>query len=1850
MSNILNAVKGKLNKLKQNGMLRIVLISAFALLLIVSMTLAWYINNVGLYGMKFTTGDINFNAYVYDAEGNHKIGPIASDPENETKYINTLLIPIEDAKVGDVATAYIAVESTGSLGIKYQIAFDITGRNENSTAYLGGYKYNISNVTNYVSFNGASDLGVDKCPPPASINDEVVTIDRNAVNGKIEDKNGYEIYRIDFTLVHKNIEYTGNEINIYFNIFATQIDGDFDDDAERGYTYYCSSREDIDRARVEAYPGDIIKLSSDIVYYGDLVFNKPVNLEMNNFTLTVSGNLMYDYVLSNSLRVDAGGLGRIVVQCSKEGVGGNFQIKAPIGDVSLIGSNASTGDIAVEKNVIIDATNSMGSAGVSFNEVKISDLDGVRKVVQLESNTRATVSFDTTVATFLAVVNANNIEIINNGVIGQIDLSQMGELKQTNSPQIYILNNNDINSPIKLPIWSVKFVIDAEGKCHGNTRIIQSYSGGELDVEVSDGCDYDKNDIEIERKDFLVEQIEEGNDTRLKIYYQDIEGQVTTIRGILEDYIENIATTGCKMNEIVQLEVICVGTKSITNDDIAFMNSTAMESLKNLDMERANLYDENMSGDKAYNRLCDGAFMNVSKYETLLLPRTLVEIGNGAFKGSKIHNIITIPSGVKTFGTDWFASGYYVRFAASLPNEKAIPGLTDVKAIFVDEAYISSYKSRYSDYATRIYPTSVLDETKTHFVRNTTANEWEITYYITGEESVIGDNITISGAILKITSIYDHAYRHNYDGKEVKFADSVVKLGAGNFYDNTNIRKVELNRIVSVGDEAFAGATRLADVLFGDTLETIGDSAFLNCASLNQRIALPNTMESIGKDAFRNTTITAINTGSATTVGEYAFAGCTSLVLAELPKVQIVGIAGGNNHLFAGCTSLVSVRIPALYKANGNYMFDACVSLREIYMASNDEGVSIGSLEETFTNGCDLTRIKMFVPIELVEMYRVRTPGGILASMVYPEGEKLGEQLINGFDIGNYIVRDNGNNTYTLVTSNLDYVDSLVIPETYKDKPITRIYSAAFKNQNLTNVTLTLGKRLEVIGSNAFEGIKGLHKVDFENATSLKEIEDSAFASCTNLIQDVKLPNSMERIGASVFYKTGITSVNTGGTVSLETKAFDECVSLVYAVMPEVTTVAESGTNYLFNNCKKLVSVDMPKVTKVYGSNMFNACTSLMELYMAHGDSDVTLGTTPLSGIKTGQAKLFVPVELLAIYKDKKVVADSQIYPAGEKLGTKTVNGFEVGDYIVLKQDNGYALVTSHLDFAGDVTLPDEYNGEPIVEIYTNAFRNQTFTDVNITLGSNMATIGDYAFYGRSGLLSIYMNDVTYVGNNAFASCGISALNAPEVTTLKQNAFHRCTNLETVSIPRVQKIAEYFVFRECSNLKSVYFEDIIQIENTTFYLCVNLERIIINRLIDSDGSNMPKKMNLNSDIYCPNSTIYVPYLSKDFYGDEWSGRPVATFDISATSGTDTYILSDNNGRYTLISFIPGDSSPSLVIPNTVNAPGIGDISIHTIANNAFSSVFSTVKELTLSSTIAQLENLALSEFTTLENIYVDAQNPYFASVGGVLYSGDGRLLVRYPVGRIGAFDMTEAVYASTIAIGANAFIKVDGMTKIVFPGSLAVIDSKAFIDCTKLKTVEFTSNTPPTLMGAGIFDTSVKGFKMIIPTTNSDVILAYLTAFNFGEYEPYIDLNGAEKPTTVGIVSSIFGVGKIGTRGQQIADSALSYVGCAYVYGGTTPEGFDCSGFVQYVYQQNGIDINRTASAQLADGYEVTYEDMQPGDVIFFGTDGTVTHVGIYIGDGQFVHAQNSNTGVVVTNLAESYYANRFLYAHRIIS
>jgi len=121
---------------------------------------------------------------------------------------------------------------------------------------------------------------------------------------------------------------------------------------------------------------------------------------------------------------------------------------------------------------------------------------------------------------------------------------------------------------------------------------------------------------------------------------------------------------------------------------------------------------------------------------------------------------------------------------------------------------------------------------------------------------------------------------------------------------------------------------------------------------------------------------------------------------------------------------------------------------------------------------------------------------------------------------------------------------------------------------------------------------------------------------------------------------------------------------------------------------------------------------------------------------------------------------------------------------------------------------------------------------------------------------------------------------------------------------------------------------------------------------------------------------------------------------------------------------------------------------------------------------------------------------------------------------------------------------------------------------------------------------------------------------------------------------------------QSIIDYAKRFIGSNYSYGGSSPSGFDCSGFSQYVFNHYNINLERTADSQAGQGAYVSKSDLIAGDLVFFDTNGghnSINHVGVYIGGGRFIHSSNYRYGVIVTDLSDAYYANSYMTARRII-
>ncbi len=124
----------------------------------------------------------------------------------------------------------------------------------------------------------------------------------------------------------------------------------------------------------------------------------------------------------------------------------------------------------------------------------------------------------------------------------------------------------------------------------------------------------------------------------------------------------------------------------------------------------------------------------------------------------------------------------------------------------------------------------------------------------------------------------------------------------------------------------------------------------------------------------------------------------------------------------------------------------------------------------------------------------------------------------------------------------------------------------------------------------------------------------------------------------------------------------------------------------------------------------------------------------------------------------------------------------------------------------------------------------------------------------------------------------------------------------------------------------------------------------------------------------------------------------------------------------------------------------------------------------------------------------------------------------------------------------------------------------------------------------------------------------------------------------------------MGATGKQIIATAKQYIGVPYLWAGETPKGFDCSGYTQYVFKKHGISINRTTTTQYKQGIYVSKSNLLPGDLVFFQNtyrEG-ISHVGIYVGDGKFIHASSSK-GVTITPLSNPYWAARYYGARRIL-
>ncbi len=180
-----------------------------------------------------------------------------------------------------------------------------------------------------------------------------------------------------------------------------------------------------------------------------------------------------------------------------------------------------------------------------------------------------------------------------------------------------------------------------------------------------------------------------------------------------------------------------------------------------------------------------------------------------------------------------------------------------------------------------------------------------------------------------------------------------------------------------------------------------------------------------------------------------------------------------------------------------------------------------------------------------------------------------------------------------------------------------------------------------------------------------------------------------------------------------------------------------------------------------------------------------------------------------------------------------------------------------------------------------------------------------------------------------------------------------------------------------------------------------------------------------------------------------------------------------------------------------------------------------------------------------------------------------------------------------------------------------------------------------------ISKTSVKATDDCNLREKPSVASNILTAVSEGKKVTLTGTSGNWYRVSVDGTSGYIHESNLNTFYSAVVSKAASLVGSRYVYGTAGPKTFDCSGFAQFVYRSCGKSIPRTSSSQYASCKKVSKANLKPGQLVFFSgySGGGVGHVGIYVGNGNMIHAANSSTGVVKASIHSTYYATRYIGA-----
>lgn len=617
-----------------------------------------------------------------------------------------------------------------------------------------------------------------------------------------------------------------------------------------------------------------------------------------------------------------------------------------------------------------------------------------------------------------------------------------------------------------------------------------------------------------------------------------------------------------------------------------------------------------------------------------------------------------------------------------------------------------------------------------------------------------------------------------------------------NAFENTTITTVTLPAtIAEIKDEAFKNSSLSAIDL--QYVEKIGKYAFTGCRQL-KNVALSSSVKKISEGTFSDSGITSISLENVTTIDASAFANCASLAtVSGWSSLEAIGASA-----FSGCTAIKEVVFETSLQSIGESAFAGCSDLTNIE-AKNI--VPLAITENVFGETTYVTAT-LTVPYDYKIVYA--------NSVGWRNFVNIAEETID-VNVGDYFYK---NSVAYIVLSNDESSKTVKVTHFASEENNSAIATA--NNQGYVGDITIPGKvsyqkiNFDVveIEASALRGAKQMTSITFDNS-NITVLPDNALYQCTGVVSIV-LPENLETIGEYSLYQCSLLenitipeSVRTIGS-----RAFYGCSKLLSISLSDNV---ESIGAYAFNGCSSITEFEFPKNITDIPNYLFSNCTSLAEIKF--GPNVVTIGNYAFNGCGS-LTSVVLPAGLISIGQNgfANCGLTSISFPAS--LTTLGNNSF-----------SGCKQLTS-------VIVP-----ETVTSIGTSLFKDCTGL-TSVELHTTLTSLSNYMFSGCTGLSTFsFPAGLTSIGDYTFFKCsGIESLEIPEnVTSIGQYAFSDCSSLTSIKLPSTLKKINARTFQNCSKLASVDLpETVTEIGAYAFSGCSELSSIELPAGLISVGNYM----------------------------------------------------------------------------------------------------------------------------------------------------------------------------------------------------------------------------------------------------------------------------------------------------------------------------------------------------------------------------------------------------------------------------